>query len=43
MWAVARQFVPEDVPWEDPFADAVVLDDDAPLIDRLVGWNGRTP
>ncbi|MDQ4068423.1 MAG: TIGR03086 family metal-binding protein [Actinomycetota bacterium] len=27
----------------DPFADAVPVPDDAPLIDRLVAWNGRRP
>ena len=27
----------------DPFADAVPVPDDAPLIDRLVAWNGRPP
>lgn len=26
-----------------PFADAVPVPDDAPLIDRLVAWNGRRP
>lgn len=27
----------------DPFADPVPVPDDAPLIDRLVAWNGRRP
>ncbi|MEA2685744.1 MAG: hypothetical protein QOE93_939 [Actinomycetota bacterium] len=27
----------------DPWADAVPVPDDAPLIDRLVAWNGRRP
>lgn len=27
----------------DPFADAVPVPADAPLIDRLVAWNGRRP
>jgi uncharacterized protein (TIGR03086 family) len=26
-----------------PFAEAVPISDDAPAIDRLVGWNGRDP
>ncbi len=26
-----------------PFADAVPVPDGAPLIDRLVAWNGRRP
>jgi uncharacterized protein (TIGR03086 family) len=43
MWAEAKAQVPEDYPWEDPFANAVPVADDAPPIDRLVAWNGRTP
>lgn len=27
--------------WSDPFADAVPVPDEAPLIERLVAWNGR--
>lgn len=27
----------------DPFADAVPVPEEAPLIDRLVAWNGRRP
>ncbi|MEO7837635.1 MAG: TIGR03086 family protein [Acidimicrobiales bacterium] len=27
----------------DPFLDAVPVPDDAPLIDRIVGWSGRRP
>jgi uncharacterized protein (TIGR03086 family) len=34
---------PERRNFADPFADAVPVDDDAPLIDRLVAWNGRQP
>lgn len=40
----ARQHMPEGT--EDffpPFAAAVEVPDDAPLIDRLVAWNGRNP
>lgn len=29
--------------FRDPFADAVPVAGDAPLIDRLVAWNGRRP
>jgi len=36
MPAAIRQFA-------DPFADAVPVGDTAPLIDRLVAWNGRRP
>jgi len=34
---------PELQAFADPFADAVAVPDDAPLIDRLVAWNGRRP
>lgn len=40
----ARQNVPEE--WRDfphPFAEAVAVPPDAPLIDQLVAWNGRGP
>ncbi len=43
MWAEVKGSLPEGVPWADPFADAVPVGEDAPLIDRLVAWNGRTP
>ncbi|CAN5909746.1 TIGR03086 family metal-binding protein [soil metagenome] len=43
LWEQAKGFVSEDYPWEDPFGDAVAVPADAPLIDRLVAWNGRTP
>jgi uncharacterized protein (TIGR03086 family) len=35
--------LPAGVPFVPPFAEAVAVADDAPLIDRLVAWNGRTP
>lgn len=44
MFAAMRDKMPperQDDP--DPFADAVPVPDDAPLIDRLVAWNGRRP
>ncbi len=34
---------PERRDFADPFADAVPVHPDAPLIDRLVAWNGRDP
>ena len=34
---------PEHRDPSDPFADAVPVPEDAPLIDRLVAWNGRRP
>jgi hypothetical protein len=43
MWAEARQYLPEGEVWDDPFANAVEVAEDAALIDRLVAWNGRTP
>jgi uncharacterized protein (TIGR03086 family) len=42
MFAAVRAAMPE--PYRsagDPWADAVPVADDAPLIDRLVAWNGR--
>ncbi len=42
-WEAAKAYLPPGVPWEAPFANAVDVADDAPLIDRLVAWNGRTP
>ena len=43
MWNAIKEQLPPEVPWEDPFANAVEVPADAPLIDRLVAWNGRTP
>lgn len=43
MWEATRAQLPEGFPWEDPFGPAVPVADDAPLIDRLVAWNGRRP
>ncbi len=43
MWEGAKAGLPADYPWEDPFGPAVAVPDDAPAIDRLVAWNGRTP
>jgi uncharacterized protein (TIGR03086 family) len=43
MWEATKAMLPPEVPWEDPFANAVEVADDAPTIDRLVAWNGRTP
>ena len=41
--AVRAGMAPERADDPDPFADAVPVTDDAPLIDRLVAWNGRRP
>lgn len=43
MWEATKQQLPADHPWTDPFGPAVPVADDAPLIDRLVAWNGREP
>lgn len=43
IWDAVFAQVPEGVPVEVPFANAVDVSDDAPLIDRLVAWNGRQP
>jgi len=40
----ARKHMPEGMEdFTPPFASAVDVPDDAPLIDRLVAWNGRDP
>ena len=43
MWNGFKAQLPPEVPWEDPFGPAVDVPADAPTIDRLVAWNGRTP
>jgi uncharacterized protein (TIGR03086 family) len=43
MWAEVQAQLPEGVPWEDPFVNAVPVADDATLIDRVIAWNGRRP
>lgn len=42
-WAAVAASMPEGVPFDGPFANAVAIDEDAPLIDRLIAWNGRQP
>jgi uncharacterized protein (TIGR03086 family) len=40
----ARAQMPEQFrDWSAPFASAVIVPDDAPLIDQLVAWTGRDP
>jgi uncharacterized protein (TIGR03086 family) len=41
--AAMHQALPADRTPEVPFAAAVAVPDDAPMIDRLVAWNGRRP
>lgn len=43
MFEAMAQRVPALLRGAQPFADAVPVSDDAPLIDRLVAWNGRRP
>ena len=43
MWDATKAAMPPGIPWADPFANAVAIAADAPSIDRLVAWNGRTP
>ncbi len=43
MWENLAASLPPGVPFSPPFASAVAVADDAPLIDQLVAWNGRTP
>jgi hypothetical protein len=40
---VAARLPAEAGPMTPPFAEAVPVAADAPLIDRLVAWNGRRP
>lgn len=43
IWDAAKAGMPAGVPWEDPFADAVAIDEHAPLLHRVVAWSGRRP
>ena len=44
IWAAAKASWPAGGPaWVDPFANAVDVDGDAPLVEQLVAWCGRTP
>ncbi len=42
-WAEVARQLPPGVPFDPPFGDAVPVADDAPLVNRVVAWNGRTP
>jgi len=41
--AIKANLPPDLAALPDPFADAVDVPDDAPLIDRIVAWSGRQP
>lgn len=43
MWEEFKAQMPEGIPFEPPFDDAVPVPDDASPIERLVAWNGRRP
>lgn len=43
MWEGFKAAMPEGIPFEKPFDDAVPVPDDASPIERLVAWNGRQP
>ena len=43
LWAGVAASLPAGVPFSPPFADAVPVADDAPLVDQVVAWNGRQP
>ena len=44
LFAELSKGLPADMgPFVAPFGDLVVVPDDAPLIDQLIGWNGRRP
>jgi uncharacterized protein (TIGR03086 family) len=43
MWEAFRANVPANFQFDPPFANAVALPADAPLIQQLVAWTGRQP
>lgn len=43
MWEAFRATAPANFQFDAPFANAVAVGNDAPLIDQLVAWTGRTP
>jgi uncharacterized protein (TIGR03086 family) len=43
MWEEFRAHAPANMQFDPPFANAVAVPGDAPLIDQLVGWTGRQP
>ncbi|MDE0803677.1 MAG: TIGR03086 family metal-binding protein [Acidimicrobiales bacterium] len=43
MWDEFAKHMPEGIPFEKPFGDAVPVPDEASPIERLVAWNGRQP
>jgi len=43
MWEAFRAHAPANMQFDPPFANAVAVPLDAPLIDQLVAWTGRQP
>ena len=43
MWNEFKAHAPSNFQFDAPFANAVAVPVDAPLIDQLVGWTGRQP
>ncbi|MDZ7674564.1 MAG: TIGR03086 family metal-binding protein [Acidimicrobiales bacterium] len=43
MWDAFKAEMPEGIPFDPPFADAVDVADDAPPTVRLAAWNGCQP
>jgi uncharacterized protein (TIGR03086 family) len=43
MWEAFRAHAPANMQFDPPFANAVAVRVDAPLIDQLVAWTGRQP
>ncbi len=43
MWEAFKATAPANLQFDAPFANAVAVGADAPLIDQLVAWTGRQP
>ena len=43
IWEAFRANAPANMQFDPPFANAVAVSNDAPLIDQLVAWTGRQP
>jgi hypothetical protein len=43
MWEEFKATAPSNLQFDPPFANAVAVGTDAPLIDQLVAWTGRQP
>lgn len=43
MWEAFKATAPANVQFDAPFANAVAVSSDAPVIDQLVAWMGRQP